>query len=135
MKKAGGPGAIGVPPAPDPFAVMLISNDQLFQGGRIKVKLAPCAQGFNCPDEYEIGRAGTKTGRGRGRQNEKLAGLKMCRALKTDLGEMRNRITAALRHLFDLFENQAVVIAREGDVGRQSEDCNQNRHAKVFHAG
>ena len=37
----------------------------------------------------------------------------MGRGLEADLGKTRNRITAALRHLFDLIENQAVVFSGE----------------------
>ena len=37
----------------------------------------------------------------------------MGRRLQADLGEMRNGIMTALRHLFDLLENQAVVISGE----------------------
>jgi hypothetical protein len=46
----------------------------------------------------------------------------MCRRLKTDLGEMRNRIAAALRHLFDLIENQVIAIAGETEAQRKGEN-------------
>jgi hypothetical protein len=57
----------------------------------------------------------------------------MSRRLKTDLGEMRNRIVAALRHLFDLLENQVVVIAGERGTRCKSKDRKKNPSHAFFH--
>ena len=43
----------------------------------------------------------------------------MRRRLQADLGKTRNGITTALRHLFDLLENQAVVISGERCLRRE----------------
>ncbi len=59
----------------------------------------------------------------------------MRRRLKADLREMRNRIAAALRHLFDLLENQVVVIAGEREVQRKPKNREDNRYARFFHGG
>ena len=46
--------SVCVPSAPDPFAIALISNDQLVKRGEIEMKLAPRAQGLNGPDKHEV---------------------------------------------------------------------------------
>ena len=43
----------------------------------------------------------------------------MGRRLQADLGKTRNGITTALRHLFNLLENQAVVISGERYLRRE----------------
>jgi diaminopimelate epimerase len=57
----------------------------------------------------------------------------MRRRLKTDLGEMRNRIVAALRHLLDLLENQVVVVSSERRARRESDDRKKNPSRASFH--
>jgi hypothetical protein len=84
------------------------------------MKVASRAQSLDCLDEHQIRCARAEAWPRR--QNEKFARLKMCRRLKTDLGEMRNRIAAALRHLFDLVENQVVAIAGETEAQRKGEN-------------
>ena|SRR5438128_10995835 len=88
MKKAGGARSVCVPAAPDSFAITLVPDDQPFEGGVVEMKLPSPTQGLNCSDEHQIGRARAETRRSRRRQNEKLAGLKMCRPLQADLGEV-----------------------------------------------
>ena len=119
VKKASRTGPICIPPAPDAFAVALISDYQPLQCGVIEVQLASRAQPLDRSDEDQIRCARTETRRRRRRQNEKFAGLKMRRRLKANLCEMRNGITAALRHLFNLVKDQAVVISGERLAGSQ----------------
>src|SRR5919106_240580 len=57
VKKTGGARSVRIPPAPNPFAVALISNDQLFQCGVIETQLAARTQGLDGSHENEIGRA------------------------------------------------------------------------------
>ena len=126
-------GSVGIPAAPDSFAIALIPNDEPLQGGIIEMKVASRAQSLDCPDEHEI-RCARAEAWPRW-QNEKFSGLKMRRRLKADLREMRNRIAAALRHLFDLLENQVVVIAGERRRRGESEDRKKNPSRASFHGG
>ena len=135
MKKAGRAGSICIPAAPDAFAIALIANDQSFQCGIIEMQLTTRAQSLDRPDEYQIRCARAETRRGLRRENEKFAGLEVCRRLKTDLCEMRNRITAALRHLFDLLKDQTVVITRERHVRRGSKNHKKNPSRQSLHGG
>src|SRR5882724_3953195 len=135
MKKAGSARPIGVPPAPNPFAIALISNDQLFQRGIIDVQLTAGAQSLYRPDEHEIGCARAETWRGRRRQDEKFAGLEMGRRLQANVGETRNRIMAALRHLFDLVEDQAVVVSGEKCPHREAKNHERNPSSPSLHDG
>src|SRR5438046_8839897 len=57
----------------------------------------------------------------------------MGRRLQADLGEMRNRVTAALRHLFDLLENQAVVIFSKRCPHRESKNHDESRSNQFSH--
>ncbi len=59
----------------------------------------------------------------------------MRRRLKADLCEMRNRIAAALRHLFNLLENDVIVVSRERRTRRESEDRKKNPSRASFHGG
>ena len=88
VKKARGARAVGVPSSPDAFAVALISNDQLFQGGIIEVKLPTRAQRLDRSNEDQICRARAETRRTGRRENKKFAGLEMRRSLQADLCEM-----------------------------------------------
>ena len=135
MKKARRARPIRVPPSPNPFPIALISDDQLFQRGIIKVQLTASAQSLYRPDEHEIGCARAETWRGRRRQNEKFAGLEVGRRLQADLGEARNRIMAALRHLFDLLEDQAVVIFGERCPHREPKNHERNPSSPSLHDG
>ena len=54
VKKTRGTWSVCVPSAPDPFAIVLISNDELLQSGEIEMELASRAQSLNGPDEHEI---------------------------------------------------------------------------------
>ena len=54
VKKTRGAWSVCVPSSPDPFAIALISNDELLQSSEIEMKLAPRAQGLNGPDEHEV---------------------------------------------------------------------------------
>ena len=54
VKKTCSAWSVCVPSAPDPFAIVLISNDELLQSGKIEMKLSPRAQGLNGPDEHEV---------------------------------------------------------------------------------
>ena len=119
VKKASRARPICIPASPDAFAVALISDYQSLQGGVIEVQLASRAQRLDRSDEDQIGCTRTETRQRRRRQNEKFAGLKMRRRLKANLCEMRNGITAALRHLFNLVKDQAVVISGERLAGSQ----------------
>ena len=62
VKETRSAGAIGVPSAPDPFAVTLISNDQVLQSGVIEMKFASRTQRLDRSDEHEVGCARTETG-------------------------------------------------------------------------
>ena len=55
---------ICVPPAPDSFAIVLISDDELIQRSKIEVELSPSTQRFDGSDKHEIGRSRTETRRG-----------------------------------------------------------------------
>ena len=133
VKKARCAGSISVPAAPDSFAIVLIPNDELLQGGIIEMKVASRAQSLDCSDEHQIRCARTETWPGW--SNEKFPGLKMRRRLKADLGEMRNRIVTTLRHLFDLIENHIVVIGSEGDLYCEAKVNHHNPDARFFHGG
>jgi len=111
VEKTGGAWPIRVPPAPDSFAIALIANDQLFQSRIVEMQFVLRAQSLDRSDEHQIRCPRAETWPRR--QNEKLAGLKMCRGLEADLCEVRNRITPAFRHLLDLLKNKAVAIAAE----------------------
>jgi len=65
MKEAGCPWPICVPPAPDSFAIVLISDDELIQRSKIEVELSPRPQRFDGSNKDEIGRSRTETRRGR----------------------------------------------------------------------
>src|SRR5438876_6845440 len=116
---------IRIPAAPNSFAVMLIADDELLEGGKIEMQLPTRAQRFDSFDEDKIRRAGTKTWKRRGRQDEKLSRFKMRSRLQPDRGEPRDGITATLWHLFHVLENQAVVIFRECGGGKCA--CTQCR--------
>ena len=64
VKEASCPWPICVPPAPDPFAIMLISDDELIQRSKIEVELSPRTQRFDGSNKDEIGRSRTETRRG-----------------------------------------------------------------------
>ena len=51
----------------------------------------------------------------------------MSRGLQANLGVVRNRITTTLRHLFDLLEDQAVVISGKRRAGREPQNRQKNR--------
>jgi len=59
----------------------------------------------------------------------------MGRRLQADLGEARNRIMAALRHLFDLLEDQAVVISGERCPHREPKNHERNPSSPSLHDG
>ena len=59
----------------------------------------------------------------------------MGRGLKADLGKPRNRITAALRHLFKLAQDQAVVISGERYLRCEPKDCEKKRNGAPVHGG
>src|SRR5262249_43308599 len=99
----------------------------------VEAKLASRAQSFDCSDEHQI--RCTRAEAWSGRHNEKFAGLKMRRRLQPDLCEMRNRITATLRHLFDLFENQVVVVSSQRDLWREAKNHHHNPKSRFFHGG
>ena len=133
VKKTGGARPICIPAPPDSFPVALISNDQLFQRGIIYVKFPARAQGLDRSDEHEICCTRAKARRGRRRQNEKFPGLKMGRRLQADLGETRNRITAALRHLFNLLKDQAIVIFGKRYLRRESKNRDEGQSTQSLH--
>ena len=54
VKKTCSAWSVCVPSAPGPFAIVLISNDELLQSSKIELKLSPRAQGLNGPDEHEV---------------------------------------------------------------------------------
>jgi len=115
VKKSRCPRSVCIPAAPDPFAVVLVSNHQLFESGEIQVKLAALAQCFDRFDEDEIRCAGAETRGCRRRKDEKFSRFKMGGRLQSDLSEMRDRILATGGHFFELLENKAIeAIARVG---------------------
>jgi len=131
VKKTRRTGSVRIPTAPDSLAIVLIPNDEPLQGGIIEMKVASRAQSLDCPNEHKIRCARTETWPRR--SNEKFPGLKMRRRLKADLCEMRNRIVAALRHLFDLVQNQVVVIAGKGRLQCEPRKSYQHPNAGFFH--
>ena len=133
VKKTRCAGSVGIPAAPDSLAIALIPNDEPLQGGVIEMKIASRAQSLDCPDEHQIRRARAETWPRR--QNEKFSRFKMRRRLKADLCEMRNRIAAALRHLFNLLENHAIVVSSERRTRRESKDRKKNPSRASFHGG
>src|SRR5262245_42372021 len=48
---------------------------------------------------------------------------------------MRNRITTALRHLFNLLENHAIAVSSKRRTRRESEDRKKNPSRASFHGG
>jgi hypothetical protein len=81
------------------------------------MQVASRAQRLDCSDEYQIRCAGAETWSGW--HDEKFTRFEMRRRLQADFCEMRNRIPAALRHLFNLFEDQAVAVPSEGGMCRK----------------
>ena len=122
---------ICIPSAPDSFAIALIANDQLFERRIVQMKLTSRAQSLDCPDEHQIRCARAETWPRR--QNEEFAGLEMCRRLKADFCEVRNRITAPLRHLLDLLENQSVAVSSQEPMRRECKDCKKNGGRQSLH--
>ncbi len=110
VKKPRRAGAIGVPSAPDAFAVPLIPNHELIEGRIIEMEQPRGASRFDCLHENKISRAGAVARRCRGRQDEEFSGFKVRRRLQTDRGKTRGRIFPAMRHLVDLFQDQTVEI-------------------------
>jgi hypothetical protein len=135
VKKAGSAGSVCVPSAPDAFSIALISNNQSLQRGIIELQLTARTQSFDRSDKHEVGGARAETRRGLGGQNEKLTRLEMCRRLEADLGKVRDGIAAALRHLFDLVKDQAVVIACERDRRCKCKYCHHSCNPELFHGG
>src|SRR6266436_183544 len=131
VKKTGSARPVRVPAAPDSFAIALIPNDQLFERGIVQMNLASRAQSLDCSDEHEIGRARAETWARR--QNEKFARFKMRRSLQADLCEMRDRITAALRHLFNLIKNQGVAVFSDRCPQREPNKRQHNPHDTILH--
>ena len=59
----------------------------------------------------------------------------MRRRLQANLGKTRDRIPAALRHLFDLIENQAVIISGERCLCCEPKNYDKNRKGEFLHGG
>src|SRR5206468_3857631 len=131
VKETCGPRTIGIPSAPDAFAVMLVPNDQALKSIIIEMKLAAVAQSLNGSDKHQIRRARTET-RPR-RDDEEFPRLKMCRRLQPNLCKMRNRITTALWHLFHLLKNKVVVVPGERKLRRKTDNHYHDPDACVFH--
>jgi hypothetical protein len=133
VKKTGSTWSICVPAAPDSFAIALIANDQFFQGSILEMQVASRAQRLDWSDEYQIWCAGAETWSGR--HEEKFTRLEMRRRLQADLCEMRNRISAALRHLFNLLEDQAVAVPSEGGVCHKHKNRKKSAGRQSLHGG
>src|SRR5689334_17456709 len=84
IKQTRGAGTVCVPPSPHPFAIMLVPNDQLIQGGEIELQLATISQLLDGPDENKIGRARAEADIRLRRDHKKLPGLKMRGGLQFD---------------------------------------------------
>src|SRR5258708_35232002 len=61
VKQTRGSGSVRIPATPNAFAVVLVANHKLVQGGEIKLELPTIAQSFNCFDEHDVSRARAKT--------------------------------------------------------------------------
>src|ERR1043166_597287 len=135
MKETGCAWAVGVPASPDSFAIVLITNNELLESGEIEMQFSPRAQSLDRLDKHEIGRARAKTWIGRRRQNKKFAGFEVGGGLQADLGEPGDGVLPALRHLFDLLENQPVEIVCLGRTGAANQKCaaNANRNRSFSH--
>src|ERR1051325_1918282 len=105
IKEARGSGTIGIPPAPDAFTIMLVTNDELIERREIELQLPAIAQRFDCLDENDVGRAGAEARIRRSRNDEKLSRFKMRGRLQFDRGKMRNGIAPAARHFLHLLED------------------------------
>jgi len=130
VKQAACSGAVGVPATPNPFAIVLIANDQLIQRREIELELPTVAQRFNCFDEHDVSRSRTEARIRRGRNDEEFSGFKMRGRFQFDLGEVRDGIFAAARHLPHLLEDQAVEV---GSRCRVREDCGAKDRNKLSH--
>ena len=85
MEKPRGPRAIGIPAAPDAFAVALVANEKTLESGVIQTQRAPRAQGFDGLDEHQIRGAGAVAWRRLIRHHGKNARLKMGGGLEPDV--------------------------------------------------
>ena len=105
VKQAASSGAVGVPAAPNPFAIALVANHKLVQRCKIELELAAVAQGFDRFDEDDISRARAETRIRRGRDDEEFSRFEVRGRFQLNFGEVRDGVIAAARHLLDLLEN------------------------------
>ena len=118
VKETRGAGAIGIPPAPDAFAIALTADHQAFESGMIEMEGAFRPQHLDRFHENEIGGAGAITRRRRVRNDEEFARFEMRGLLQSDGGHSRNGVATAFRHLPNLLENK-IVIGAGGKLGEK----------------
>ena len=85
IREARRAGAVGVPSAPNAFAVALTTNHQAFESRMIEIERTLRAQGLDRFHEDEVGRAGAVARRGRVRHNEEFSGFEMSGGLEGGL--------------------------------------------------
>jgi len=105
VKQTASSGAVGVPATPNPFAIVLIANHKLVQRGEIELELPTVAQSFDRFDENDVSRARAEARIRRGRDDKEFSRFKMRGGLQFDLGEVRDGIFPAARHLPHLLED------------------------------
>src|ERR1044071_8751693 len=127
VKQSSGAGPVGIPPAPDAFAIALVANQETLERGMVQGQGSAGAKGFDCLDENQIGRAGTITGRSSIRHDEKNALFKMSSRLQSNRRHPRSGIMAARGHGPDLIDDEAVVAAGSELGLRRAAGANQNK--------
>ena len=134
MKKAGCPRAVCIPAAPNSFAIVLISNDQLIERGEVELKLSAFAQGLDCANENEVSSAGAKARKRCLGNGEDFSRFKMRSRLQSDLGIMRGGVFPAAGHFPDLLEDQIIEVfsccwnCRPGCNHARADDCDPLEH-------
>ena len=116
MEEPRSPRTVGVPAAPDAFAVALVANEQTFERREIQTQSAARAQRFDGLDENQIGGARTVARGSRIGHDGKNARFKMGGGLEPDGRGAGSGISSTRWHRPDLVEDKIIVFAR-GDLG------------------
>src|SRR5581483_9644441 len=107
--------------------VALTADDQLPENPMVEQQFAPLAPRPNVFDKDKIRSARTNTLRFGGGQNKKFTRFEMRGALKANLGHVRDRVTPAARHLFNLLQDQIVVITGCHTLQSQTGKCSREQ--------
>jgi hypothetical protein len=115
VEEAGGAGAVGVPAAPDTFAIALaVVDDEGFHGIGVELEAAIALELLDGFQENEVGGAGAEAGGIGGGEDEEFAGLEMCGADEGDGGDAGCAVLAAEGHGADFAEDGGVAVLRAG---------------------